>query len=164
MYKLNQGDYLLAALQKIFQQPNIKSEQRTLNNELMLLCGIMMEAASIDGIVDKNEILKIKTSLVTIFHEKSEEVNKAISSCLEQTNEPNSLHFFTSKINKSFDNNKKIVLIETLWEIILVDKKIHDFESNFIRRLAGLMYISDVSCGKAKRRIVTKLEKIENNL
>ena len=149
---------MLAALQKIFQQPNFKSEKITLNNELMLLCGIMMEAASIDGIIDKNEILKIKTSLVTIFHEKTEEVNKAISSCLGQINEPNSLHFYTSKLNKSFDDKKKIILLEVLWEIILADKQIHDFESNFIRRLAGLIYISDVNCGKAKRRVLTKLK------
>jgi len=149
---------LLAALQNIFQRPSLKSEQRTLNNELMLLCGIMMEAASIDGIIDKNEILKIKTSLVTIFHEKPEEVKKAISSCLEEINEPNSLHFFTSKLNKSFDDKKKIILLEVLWEIILADKQIHDFESNFIRRLAGLIYISDVNCGKAKRRVLTKLK------
>ena len=47
-------------------------------------------------------------------------------------NEPNSLHFFTSKLNKSFDNNKKIILLEILWEIVLSDKKIHDFESHFI--------------------------------
>ena len=117
----------------------------------MLLCGIMMEAAAIDGIIDKNEISKIKTSLITIFHEKSEEVEEAISSCLEKINEPNSLHFFTSKLNKSFNNNKKVILLEVLWEIILTDRKIHDYESNFIRRLTGLMYISDVHCATQKK-------------
>ena len=124
----------------------------------MLLCGIMMEAAAIDGIIDKNEISKIKTSLITIFHEKSEEVEEAISTCLEKINEPNSLHFFTSKLNKSFDDNKKVILLEVLWEIILADQKIHDYESNFIRRLAGLMYISDVNCANAKRRMLIKLK------
>ena len=41
--------------------------------------------------------------------EKFEEVEAAITSCLEKINEPNSLHFFTSKINKSFDDSKKII-------------------------------------------------------
>ena len=144
---------MLTTLRKLFQQRNFNNDQRTSNNELMLLCGIMMEAAAIDGKVDQNEILKIKLSLVTIFHEKSREVEEAVSSCLEQINEPNSLHFFTSQLNKFFDNNKKIILLEILWEIILADKKIHDYESNFIRCLAGLLYIPDVNCGKAKKRV-----------
>jgi len=29
---------------------------------------------------------------------------------------------------------------------------VHEFESNLIRRLAGLFYISDVSCANAKKR------------
>ena len=149
---------MLATLQKFFQQHNLERDQKTPNNELMLLCGIMMEAAVIDGTVDQDEIKKIKTSLVNIFNEKSDEVEGAISFCLEKINEPNSLHFFTSKLNKSFDDNKKIILLEVLWEIILADKQIHDFESNFIRRLAGLMYISDIHCGNAKKRVLTKLK------
>ena len=147
---------MLAALQKLFQQPNLKNNKKNSINELMLLCGIMLEAAAIDGKVDTNEILKIKTSLVTIFNEKKEEVEEAISSCLDKINEPNSLHYFTSKLNKFFDNNKKIILLEVLWEIVLVDKKIHDFESNFISRLAGLLYISNVDCANAKRKVFTK--------
>ena len=31
-----------------------------------------------------------------------------VTACLKQSNEPNSLHSFTSKINKVFDNEKKI--------------------------------------------------------
>ena len=147
---------MLTALQKLFQQPNLKSSQKNSINELMLLCGIMIEAAAIDGTVDQNEILKIKTSLVSVFHEKYEEVEETISSCLDKINEPNSLHYFTSKLNKFFDNNKKIILLEVLWEIVLADKKIHDFESNFIRRLAGLLYISNVDCANSKRKVLIK--------
>ena len=39
-----------------------------------------------------------------------------------------------------------------------IDYKIHDFESNLIRRLAGLLYISDVNCGNAKKRALKNLE------
>ena len=50
-------------------------------------------------------------------------------------------------------------LIEALWEIVLSDGKIHDFESNLIRRLAGLLYISDVNSGNAKKRALDKNQK-----
>ena len=52
--------------------------------------------------------------------------------------------------------SNKIKLIEVLWEIILADNKIHDFETNLLRRLAGLLYISDVECGNAKIRAGNK--------
>ena len=81
------------------------------------------------------------------------------NSCLKKVDEPKSLHAFTSKFNKSFSKEKKIILIETLWEIILEDNEIHEYESNLIRRLAGLLYISDVDCGNAKKRILNKLIK-----
>ena len=97
---------MLEILQNLFKQSNLKDKVTSKNNELMLLCGIMIEAANIDGQIDQDEILKIKTSLVNIFHEKQEEVELVLTACLKQSMEPNSLHFFTSKINKFF--KKKI--------------------------------------------------------
>ena len=68
------------------------------------------------------------------------------------------MFFFTSKINKSFTEKKKLLLVEILWEIILSDGELHEFESNLIRRLAGLLYISDVSCGNAKKKAIEKIK------
>ena len=59
-------------------------------------------------------------------------------------------------ITKSM-NEKKILFIETMWSIVLADGKVHEFESNLIRRLAGLLYISDVSCGNAKKKVLNKI-------
>jgi uncharacterized tellurite resistance protein B-like protein len=54
-----------------------------------------------------------------------------------------------------------MLLLEILWEIILEDGHVHDFESNLVRRLAGLLYISDVQCGNAKKKALEKI-KINN--
>ena len=106
----------------------------------------MMEAANTDGIISEEELKKITYILVEIFNEDKEDVEKILVESLKNKDEPKSLYFFTSKINKNFSDEKKLLLIETLWEIILADGEIHDYESNLIRRLAGLLYISDVSC------------------
>ena len=151
---------MLKSIQNFFKQPDIVQEDEQLINELRLFCGIMIEAASVDGKIEKIEITKIKTTLIELFHENSKEVESVLSYCMAKVDEPNSLHFFTSKINKLFNNKKKINLLEILWEIVLIDGKIHDYETNLIRRLAGLMYISDVNCGNAKKRA----QKIINNI
>ena len=148
---------MLNSLKKIFQK-NTKNDLDISNQDLTILCGLMIEAANTDGKVDKVEINKISTILINTFHENPSEVETVLSQCLTELNEPRSLHYFTSKINKSFSSEKKLLLLETFWEIILEDGEIHDFESNLIRRLGGLLYISDVSCGKAKAKALSKLD------
>ncbi len=114
----------------------------------------MVEAANIDGSIDKIEIDQISSLLINVFHEDPNLVKKELEKCLKELNDHKSLHFFTSKINKSFSYEKKISLIEALWKIILEDGQVHDYESNLIRRLAGLLYISDIDCGKAKKKVL----------
>ena len=118
----------------------------------------MIEAAQTDGRVDQIELDKIAKMLTTDFKEDSIEVKLSIEKSLKEIDEPKSLHFFTSKINKMFSSEKKILLIETLWKIILSDGRVHDFESNLIRSLAGLLYISDVKCGIAKKKALKDME------
>ena len=69
-------------------------------------------------------------------------------------------HYIIILQNKSFSHEKKLLLIEVLWEVILADNEIHDFESNLLRRLAGLLYISDIECGNAKKRANSKVNKL----
>ena len=126
------------------------------NKTLELLCGLMIEAAYTDGQIDENELNKIKLSLINIFDEDPENVNLTLEEAMKNKNNSKSLHHYTSYINKNFTDSKKIILIEVLWEIVLSDGEIHDFESNLIRRLSGLLYISDVNSGNARKRALDK--------
>ena len=126
------------------------------NKNLELLCGLMIEAAYTDGKIEQSELNKIKSSLVNVFDEKPNEIDLVLDTAVKNKNNSKSLHHYTSYINKNFDDDKKILLIEALWEIVLSDGDIHDFESNLIRRLAGLLYISDVKSGNARKRALNK--------
>jgi len=137
-----------------------KNVTKSNDEDLKILCGLMIEAANTDGVVSREEINKISSILINIFNENPLSVEKILNVSISNKDEPKSLFFFTSKINKTFDDKKKLVLIETLWEVILSDGELHEYESNLIRRLAGLLYISDVSCGNAKKKAI---EKIKNN-
>ena len=122
------------------------------DNNLILLCGLMIEAANTDGNITQDEINKISSSLINVFKEKPIDVESTLTKALENRDNNKSLYFYTSKINKAYSNQEKILLLEILWEIILSDGELHDFESNLIRRLGGLLYISDVDSGNAKLR------------
>ena len=149
---------MLNSLKNIFKQSDNETQENNSKKQLNLLCGLMLEAAQVDGKIDQIEIEKISKTLTENFQEGQSAVELALQNSLKEIDEPKSLYSFTSKLNKEFSNKKKDLLIETLWEIILLDGKVHEFESNLIRRLAGLLYISDVSCANAKKRAQINLK------
>ena len=142
---------MLQSLKKIFASDKILHTE-TENKEIDILSGLMIEAANTDGEVTQEELNKISHSLINIFKEDPKVVEVSLTKAFENKDNSKSLYFYTSKLNKFYSNENKIKLIEVLWEIILADNEIHDFETNLIRRLAGLLYISDVECGNAKIR------------
>ena len=148
---------MLQSLKNIFT--NNDSIQAEENKEIDILSGLLIEAANTDGQITQDELNKISTSLINVFHEDAKKVEESLITALDNKDNSKSLYFYTSKLNKSFSDEKKIMLVEVLWEVILSDNEIHDFETNLIRRLAGLLYISDVECGNAKIRAIQKLQK-----
>ena len=149
---------MINLLKNILNNPNSKEDNNS-NKNLELLCGLMIEAAYTDGQIDNIELNKIKMSLINVFTEDPNEVDLILEKALKNKNNSNSLHHYTSFINKNFEEDKKLLLVETLWEIVLSDGKIHDFESSLIRRLSGLLYISDVDSGNARKRAIDKNQK-----
>ena len=142
---------MLQSLKNIFASDHILNAE-TENTEIDILSGLMIEAANTDGEVTQEELNKISHSLINVFKEDPKAVEVSLTKAFENKDNSKSLYYYTSKLNKSYSNENKIKLIEVLWEIILADDEIHDFETNLIRRLAGLLYISDVECGNAKIR------------
>ena len=51
------------------------------------------------------------------------------------------------------NENEKIKIVETLWKIIYSNKDADIFETNLMRRLAGLLYIDNKIMGDIKERI-----------
>ena len=148
---------MLQSLKKIFSN-EINQDQEVKNNDIGILAGLLIEAANTDGKVTQDEVNQISFSLINVFKESPEEVKIALTNALDDKDNSRSLFYYTSKLNKSFSHEKKLLLIEVLWEVILSDNEVHDFESNLLRRLAGLLYVSDIECGNAKKRAKERLK------
>ena len=147
---------MINLLKNILNNQNSVEENDDYKN-LRLLCGLMIEAAYTDGQISDDELDKIKLSLINIFEEDQNDVNVALNEAINNKDNTKSLYHYTSYINKNFSDDKKLILIEALWEIVLSDGKIHDYESNLIRRLSGLLYISDINSGNARKKALNKI-------
>ena len=95
-----------------FNESNSHKENKGIDDHLMVVSGLLVETASIDGTIDDSEIDKIKETLGNFFEVSDKKLSNIVNQSLEKADEPNSLHFFTSKIihspNPSYEVNIKV--------------------------------------------------------
>ena len=98
---------MLQSLKNIFTNNN--SIQAKENKEIDILSGLLIEAANTDGQITQDELNKISTSLINVFHEDAKKVEESLITALDNKDNSRSLYFYTSKLNKSFSDEKKIM-------------------------------------------------------
>ena len=127
------------------------------NIELTKIVSLLIHAAKIDeNYTDKEKDLI--NNFINKFSEENSQ-NKTSSEIFEeaekQEKDSNHILEFTREIKK-MDMKIRILILETLWEIVLSDEKSGIYESNLIRRICGLLYISDKISGEVKLSIIEK--------
>ncbi len=64
---------------------------------------------------------------------------------------------FTRVIKDNFSPAERVELIEMIWEVVYADGVLHDYEDSLLRRIAGLIYVSDRDRGEARKRVLARL-------
>ena len=127
-------------------------------NEVNLpkIAALFIHAGKIDENYSKQEEEIIKQTLLKIGAN-----NKNIQNIIKEgktiEENANQILDFTKEV-KNMDEKNKIKIVETLWQIIYSNKEADIYETNLMRRLAGLMYIDNKTMGDIKDRI--KKEKL----
>ncbi len=70
----------------------------------------------------------------------------------------------TRVIKDNFSPAERVELIEMIWEVVYADGVLHDYEDSLLRRIAGLIYVSDRDRGEARKRALARLAKTSNGL
>ena len=120
---------------------------------------MLLRAANIDGNKDEKEILLIKKLLNEQFNLDLNEVNLLIAASSEKEEASADLYKWSKIINDNYSKEKKNIVFSLMCEIVNADGVIDPFESNLIRRLSGLLYISDKEAGIIKKKILGTKEK-----
>ena len=130
-----------------YKKPAIKTK----NNFLIKVCALLIHAAKIDEdyTINEEEIIK-KTLLKLGAYE--EDLPKTIKEAKIIEENSNQILDFTREI-KNLPEQEKIKIIEALWLIVYSNKDADIYETNLMRRLAGLLYIDNKTMGHIKDRI-----------
>ena len=131
-----------------------KRKNKTENNFLVKVCALLIHAAKIDENYTDNEEEIIKKTLLELGSTQ-ENLDKTIKEAKTIEDNSNQILEFTKEV-KNLPKDDKIKIVEALWSIIYSNKEADIYETNLMRRLAGLLYIDSKTMGDIKNKIQNK--------
>jgi uncharacterized tellurite resistance protein B-like protein len=122
------------------------------------LAVLLLEVARSDDRVEARERSIIERVLARRFDLDRDEVTLLIEAAKEGAIKATDLHHFTQVVVRNFNEEERIGVIEMLWDVAYSDSVLTGDEDALIRRVAGLIYVSDWERGEAKRRVTQRLQ------
>ena len=121
------------------------------------IASLLIHAAKIDENYDDKEKNIIKKTLIELGAENLDVDNLIADALIIEANS-NQILNFTREV-KNTPESDKIKIIESLWKIIYSDDRTDIYETNLMRRLAGLLYIDSKTMGNIKEKAKRELKK-----
>ncbi len=148
---------VFAKLGKIFEN-NSSNEDIIIpvEAEKLAAAALMVEVAVKDGNFSETEKEVIKNIIVTKFKIPVGEANELLDQAVEMQENSIQILSFTKKIKNHFDEEGRCKIMEMLWRVVFADGIEDDYENNLMRRIAGLLYISDKKNGEIRKKIMLK--------
>ena len=119
---------------------------------------LMIEAAVMDGEFDGPERHVISGLLGSCFDLDVAEIEALIEAGEKAVGDSVELFSFSRVLKNGFDHEQRIEMIEMMWHVSYADGVLHDYEANLVRRLTGLLHVTDRESGEARKRVLERLD------
>ena len=129
-----------------------KENKKKVNDKNILIAALLIHAAKIDNNYTNFEKEIIKKALIDLHLVKMDETEKLLKEAEDKEKQSNQIIEFTKEIKKN-PIEFRLKIVEILWKIVYSDSSSDSYESNLIRRICGLLYISDKDSGIIKEKI-----------
>ena len=134
--------------EKIFKRQKNESS----DNKNILVAALLIHAAKIDENYTDIEKRIIKKALIDLNYVSPDQAEKLIKNAEKKEKDSNQIVEFTREIKK-YSMESRLKIIEVIWKIVYSDGTNDSYESNLIRRICGLLYVSDKDNGIIKTKI-----------
>ena len=134
-----------------------KKNEENINNKSILITALLIHAAKIDDNYTGVEKEIIKKALISLNEVTPNEAEDLLKKAEKMEQESNQIVAFTKEIKKN-SMEFRLKIIEILWKIVYSDASSDSYESNLIRRVCGLLYISDKDSGMIKQKVKNSLK------
>src|ERR1041385_3169000 len=119
---------------------------------------LLIHAAMIDGTMDAAERDKLHAVLKSHFGLDDAATSELIDMGTQAEQEAVDLYHFTSLISRSLDEAGRLGIVEMMWEIVLADGRVTEFEDNLMWRAADLLGVSSRDRIALRQRVAGEQE------
>ncbi len=113
---------------------------------------LMIETASLDDHFGEDERAEIKRLVRAEFALDSAVADRLIAAAELAAGDATHYQRFTQTLKDAYDDAERTRMMEMLWRVAYADGQVHDLEASMMRRIGGLLYISDRDNGAARKR------------
>jgi len=136
-----------------------KQKKESSNNKNILVTALLIHAAKIDENYTEIEKKIIKKAIIDLNEISPNEAEKILELAEKKEKESNQIVEFTREAKK-YSMEFRLKIIEIIWKIVYSDGTNDNYESNLIRRICGLLYVSDKDNGIIKMKVQNFYHKI----
>ena len=140
---------------------NTADRPHTIDEFHLAAAALLVHAALIDahfGDDERETIIRLIESRLKLTPEEAQALFDAAH---EEVDRSIQLHGFTHAVKNGFSYDERVELIEMLWEVAYADGHLHDYETNLVRRVSGLIHVPDRESGEARKRVLARLDLAE---
>tara|TARA_B100000686_G_scaffold301711_1_gene337228 strand:+ start:45 stop:488 length:444 start_codon:yes stop_codon:yes gene_type:complete len=140
-------------LKSIFDK-KIEEKNEEFDTMQIAISTLMIQTAVYDGVFDEQEKSKILELIKKYFNFNEDQKLSLFKIAMKVNDDSNDMQQFTRILNDNMSEEEKLNIIEMLWKIIISDGHIDDYENALIRKISGLLYISDRDVGQIKKKLI----------
>jgi len=151
---------IFAKISSVFVEKEGSLSNIKINNisaEKLAAAALMVEVALQDGQFDASERSAIEKSLTQKLNLSIDDAKELLELAEDKQNQSVQILSFTKEIKNHFDDQGRAHIMEMLWEVVFSDGEEDNYESNLMRRIAGLLYISDKESGDIRKKVMRDL-------
>lgn len=128
-------------------------------SEQLAVALLLLELARSDFEMPEVELAKMRELLAQRYQLEPAEVDRLMQQAQSSGNEAVSLYDYVQALNARLDAAAKRGLMEMLWQLAYADGRLDKHEEYLLRKLAGLLYLSDADYIRAKIAVEDSLKR-----
>lgn len=119
----------------------VRPERFADNDYRLAAAALLVHAVTIDGYKSGDENEKLRAVIEAQFGLQPDQAAELIREAIAADHEAVDLYRFTSLINRACDEAGRRRIIAMLWEVVLADGHVGEFEDNLLWRVADLLNV-----------------------
>lgn len=148
---------MLQRLQQLWRGEESATAMPSVDRHRLAAAALLVTAGAMDDDFDEAERERVRALLRERFELGADDADVLLAEAETAARESVDLFGFTQAIKDGFAPEERIGIVEMVWEVVYTDGTLHDHEASLMRRLAGLLGVTDQDSGAARVRVRQRL-------